>query len=103
MENYEENLKFFSESCNEILSQQVETIGDAYMVVGGVPVPTDTHAECVANFALGMRIAAREVTSPITGLPIQVCVCLYSWLCVNISSVCSFIIWFAKWIGLLSI
>lgn len=51
---------------------QVETIGDAYMVVGGVPIPTETHAERVANFALGMRISAREVTNPITGKPIQV-------------------------------
>lgn len=51
---------------------KVETIGDAYMVVGGVPIPAETHAERVANFALGMRIAAREVTNPITGKPIQV-------------------------------
>lgn len=50
----------------------METIGDAYMVVGGVPIPKDTHAERVANFALGMRIAAREVKNPITGQPIQV-------------------------------
>ncbi|KAG7315327.1 hypothetical protein KOW79_021415 [Hemibagrus wyckioides] len=50
---------------------KVETIGDAYMVVGGVPIPKDTHAERVANFALGMRIAAREVKNPITGQPIQ--------------------------------
>lgn len=55
-----------------IASLKVETIGDAYMVVGGVPVPTDTHAVRVANFALGMRVAAREVTNPITGKPIQV-------------------------------
>lgn len=62
---------------------QVETIGDAYMVVGGVPIPKDTHAERVANFALGMRISAREVKNPITGQPIQVleliCVPLWSW------------------------
>ncbi|XP_028275165.1 guanylate cyclase soluble subunit beta-2 [Parambassis ranga] len=51
---------------------KVETIGDAYMVVGGVPVPTKTHAHRVANFALGMRIAAREVTNPVTGQPIQI-------------------------------
>ncbi|ROI16208.1 Guanylate cyclase soluble subunit beta-2, partial [Anabarilius grahami] len=57
---------------------KVETIGDAYMVVGGVPVPTETHAERVANFALGMRIAAREVTSPITGQPIQIRVGLHT-------------------------
>ncbi|XP_063067934.1 guanylate cyclase soluble subunit beta-2 [Engraulis encrasicolus] len=57
---------------------KVETIGDAYMVVGGVPVPTDTHAERVANFALGMRIAAREVTNPITEKPIQIRVGLHT-------------------------
>ncbi|XP_026158067.1 guanylate cyclase soluble subunit beta-2 [Mastacembelus armatus] len=51
---------------------KVETIGDAYMVVGGVPVPTETHAHRVANFALAMRIAAREVTNPVTGKPIQI-------------------------------
>ncbi|XP_041935748.1 guanylate cyclase soluble subunit beta-2 isoform X1 [Alosa sapidissima] len=57
---------------------KVETIGDAYMVVGGVPIPTETHAERVANFALGMRIAAREVTNPITGEPIQIRVGLHT-------------------------
>ncbi|XP_029597170.1 guanylate cyclase soluble subunit beta-2 [Salmo trutta] len=57
---------------------KVETIGDAYMVVGGVPIPADSHAERVANFALGMRIAAREVTNPITGQPIQIRVGLHT-------------------------
>ncbi|XP_074482583.1 guanylate cyclase soluble subunit beta-2 [Sebastes fasciatus] len=57
---------------------KVETIGDAYMVVGGVPVPTETHAHRVANFALGMRIAAREVTNPVTGKPIQIRVGLHT-------------------------
>ncbi|XP_077340614.1 guanylate cyclase soluble subunit beta-2-like [Lithobates pipiens] len=51
---------------------KVETIGDAYMVVGGVPIPAETHVERVANFALGMRLAAREVINPITGDPIQI-------------------------------
>ncbi|XP_045911398.1 guanylate cyclase soluble subunit beta-2-like isoform X1 [Micropterus dolomieu] len=57
---------------------KVETIGDAYMVVGGIPVPTETHAHRVANFALGMRIAAREVTNPVTGEPIQIRVGMHS-------------------------
>ncbi|XP_034145798.1 LOW QUALITY PROTEIN: guanylate cyclase soluble subunit beta-2 [Esox lucius] len=50
---------------------KVETIGDAYMVVGGVPIPADSHAERVANFALGMHIAARKVSNPVTGQRIQ--------------------------------
>ncbi|XP_071758230.2 guanylate cyclase soluble subunit beta-2 [Centroberyx gerrardi] len=57
---------------------KVETIGDAYMVVGGVPVPTESHAHRVANFALGMRTAAREVTNPVTGKPIQIRVGLHT-------------------------
>lgn len=67
---------------------QVETIGDAYMVVGGVPIPKDTHAERVANFALGMRIAAREVKNPITGQPIQVLICLSLWSCGRFLQLC---------------
>lgn len=48
------------------------------MVVGGVPIPVSSHAERVANFALGMILAAREVINPVTGGPIQVQECLCS-------------------------
>ncbi|KAM4694359.1 guanylate cyclase soluble subunit beta-2-like [Discoglossus pictus] len=57
---------------------KVETIGDAYMVVGGVPVPVSSHAERVANFALGMILTAKEVKNPITGNPIQIRVGLHT-------------------------
>ncbi|KAJ3583287.1 hypothetical protein NHX12_029502 [Muraenolepis orangiensis] len=57
---------------------KVETIGDAYMVVGGVPVATPSHAHRVANFALGMRLAAREVTNPVTGQHIHIRVGLHT-------------------------
>lgn len=42
------------------------------MVVGGVPISVSNHTERVASFALGMIIAAKEVTNPVTGGPIQV-------------------------------
>lgn len=35
--------------------EKIKTIGDAYMVVGGVPTPRADHAEAVAAMALDMR------------------------------------------------
>ncbi|XP_077998741.1 guanylate cyclase soluble subunit beta-2-like, partial [Glandiceps talaboti] len=57
---------------------KVETIGDAYMVVGGLPVRTHTHAERIANFSIGMVAAAAEVKSPIDGSPIKIRVGMHS-------------------------
>jgi adenylate cyclase len=34
--------------------EKIKTIGDAYMVAGGIPVPRPDHAEAVAEMALGM-------------------------------------------------
>ena len=51
---------------------QVETIGDAYMVVCGVPESSADHAVRVADFALGAVIAAKQVKSPATGKTLQV-------------------------------
>ncbi|XDB56100.1 hypothetical protein AB1E18_009558 [Capra hircus] len=51
---------------------KVETIGDAYMVVGGVPGPVGSHAQTVANFALGMMISAKEVMNPLPENPSRV-------------------------------
>jgi len=35
--------------------EKIKTIGDAYMVAGGLPVPRDDHAEAVAQMALDMQ------------------------------------------------
>ncbi|MCL1465917.1 adenylate/guanylate cyclase domain-containing protein [Argonema galeatum] len=35
--------------------EKIKTIGDAYMVVGGVPLPKPDHAEAIANMALEMQ------------------------------------------------
>jgi len=35
--------------------EKIKTIGDAYMVVGGLPTPRHDHAEAIAQMALGMQ------------------------------------------------
>ena len=46
---------------------QVETIGDAYMVVGGAPVKDDQHAIRICDMALDMLDAIQDLTDPSTG------------------------------------
>jgi adenylate cyclase len=35
--------------------EKIKTIGDAYMVVGGLPIPREDHAEAIAEMALEMQ------------------------------------------------
>lgn len=37
--------------------EKIKTIGDAYMVAGGLPIPTEHHAEAIAQMALDMQEA----------------------------------------------
>lgn len=37
--------------------EKIKTIGDAYMVAGGLPEPRDDHAEAIADLALEMSLA----------------------------------------------
>ncbi|HEY9737175.1 MAG TPA: adenylate/guanylate cyclase domain-containing protein, partial [Trichocoleus sp.] len=45
-------------------------IGDAYMVVGGLPVPRADHAEAVMEMAIAMQVAIAQFTRE-DGLPLQ--------------------------------
>jgi class 3 adenylate cyclase len=44
--------------------EKIKTIGDAYMVVGGLPDPRPDHAEAVAELALAMRAEVARHTDP---------------------------------------
>lgn len=46
---------------------QVETIGDAYMVVSGAPAKEGNHAERVCDMALDMVEAITDLKDPSTG------------------------------------
>lgn len=41
--------------------EKIKTIGDAYMLVGGLPTPREDHAEAVANMALDMFEAIKDL------------------------------------------
>ncbi len=43
--------------------EKIKTIGDAYMVVGGLPLPQPDHAERIAEMGLGMLTAIDEYNS----------------------------------------
>ena len=42
--------------------EKIKTIGDAYMVVGGLPKPRPDHAEAIANMALDMQQCLRHLS-----------------------------------------
>ena len=73
-------IKFTSSTCldaqiipiSSLLLLQVETIGDAYMVVGGLPTPCNNHAERVCNQALDMLKYSQRVKDPVKGRCINV-------------------------------
>ena len=51
---------------------QVETIGDAYMVVSGLPEKSETHADSVATFALEMIDVMSSIENPVTKTALQI-------------------------------
>jgi class 3 adenylate cyclase len=51
--------------------EKIKTVGDAYMVVGGLPDPRPDHAEAVAEMALAMREEVALHRDP-AGRPLEV-------------------------------
>mmetsp|Transcript_9667 Transcript_9667/g.15976 ORF Transcript_9667/g.15976 Transcript_9667/m.15976 type:complete len:856 (+) Transcript_9667:262-2829(+) len=57
---------------------KVETIGDAYMLVGGLPTRDAKHAEQIADFSLLVSRAVNAVKSPADGSPIRIRIGVHS-------------------------
>lgn len=55
----------FDQAAARLGVEKIETVGDGYLAVGGAPDPLDNHPEAVAQLALEMVAASREV--PISG------------------------------------
>ena len=43
--------------------EKIKTVGDAYMLAGGIPVPSRDHADAVADAALSMQAAVAEMAA----------------------------------------
>ena len=67
------NLLFsrFDSLAKECGVEKVKTIGDAYMVVAGIPDPMPDHMEACADMALGMIAALNEV-NPTLNRPFEI-------------------------------
>uniref|UniRef100_A0A3P8RPE2 Guanylate cyclase domain-containing protein n=1 Tax=Amphiprion percula TaxID=161767 RepID=A0A3P8RPE2_AMPPE len=65
-----------------VLSVQVETIRDAYMVVAGVPNKTTFHAHHICDMALDMLSSIDHLKDPSTGDNIQIRVGIHSGMVV---------------------
>ncbi|NET09304.1 MAG: HAMP domain-containing protein [Symploca sp. SIO2B6] len=50
----------FDDLADELGLEKIKTIGDAYMVAAGLPVPQTDHAERIAKMALAMREAIAQ-------------------------------------------
>ena len=50
--------------------EKIKTIGDAYMVAGGIPLPRDDHAEAIADMGLAMGPEIERCAAD-NGLPLR--------------------------------
>jgi class 3 adenylate cyclase len=61
----------FDQLARQQRLEKIKTVGDAYMVAGGLPTPRSDHAEAVAEMALGIREEVARHLDP-AGQPLQV-------------------------------
>jgi len=63
-------LSRFDELVDKYGLEKIKTVGDAYMVAAGVPIPRSDHAEAIADLALEMRAASVNYSHS-RGIPLQ--------------------------------
>ncbi|MEZ5385570.1 MAG: adenylate/guanylate cyclase domain-containing protein [Prosthecobacter sp.] len=61
----------FDELVDRFGLEKIKTVGDAYMLAGGLPDPNDSHAEDVARMALAMQEEVRKFHCP-QGEPLSI-------------------------------
>jgi class 3 adenylate cyclase len=54
----------FDELTEARTLEKIKTVGDAYMVVSGLPIPRSDHAEVMAELALEMQAAIANMVLP---------------------------------------
>ena len=54
----------FDELVDRFGLEKIKTIGDAYMLAGGLPEPSDNHADDVARMALAMQEEISKIPTP---------------------------------------
>jgi adenylate cyclase len=62
----------FDRLADERGLEKIKTIGDAYMVAGGIPVPRPDHCEAAAEMALGMLAACEQLTAGGNGVRLRI-------------------------------
>jgi len=67
----------FDQLADEFGVEKIKTIGDAYMAVGGLPLPRDDHAIAVVEMALAMQSAIDEFHT-LNGRPFQLRIGIHS-------------------------
>lgn len=60
----------FDQLAEEYQLEKIKTIGDGYMIAGGLPIPKTNHAEAVAEMAIAMQRAVAQFRQP-SGEPFQ--------------------------------
>jgi len=61
----------FDELAEKYGLEKIKTIGDAYMIVGGLPTPKEDHAEAIAEMALDMLDRVKKISQK-QGKPLQI-------------------------------